>query len=234
MTKDQFNKRFVKGYYVRRDSDVMKRDALDAAGLLGHPHKDAIYDCACNITQIGGDNAAWGDKEDGDSSVVLEALFMLKDLAAQLSVAKPDSRFMARKKDGASATCPADARTLKKLRSLDKEDERKRAAARAWTDDGAFVCEFDAALWLAQAQEKDIEDLAECGWRGDYPADEVARFMSDHDDGLHAMFEHIGLLAGTLSETGFECSVDSEAALRWLKWRRPDVYLKLKPTDKKA
>ena len=90
--------------------------------------------------------------------------------------------------------------------------------------DDSHHCEvdFDARRWFQQASDDDIFRLAGCGWGGDYPADEVARFMEDHDEAVAEMFRYI-----ERSKDGFECHVEEEDALRWLAKNRPYVHVRL-------
>lgn len=41
--------------------------------------------------------------------------------------------------------------------------------AEVHTDDHIYEVNFDAEPWFAQASDKEILEVAECGWGGDYP-----------------------------------------------------------------
>ncbi len=75
--------------------------------------------------------------------------------------------------------------------------------ARCYSDDRNVDVEFDATLWWAQASEEQKQALRDCGWGGDYPADEVAIFMADHDEGVKRMFTYLEII-----DIGFECHVE--------------------------
>lgn len=94
------------------------------------------------------------------------------------------------------------------------------------SDDYLHEVQFDAAPWFEQAGDEDILALAATGWGGDYPADEVARFMEDRDDDVAALFGYLARRP-TLANgdtVGFECHVEAEAALGWLQERRPGLF----------
>jgi hypothetical protein len=100
--------------------------------------------------------------------------------------------------------------------------------AECHSDDRCVEVKFDATPWFNQASDKAILDLFECGWRGDYPADDVAIFMADCSDAVAEMFQYINL-RGTIETIGFECSVDQEQAMTWLMTNRPNLYKLILP-----
>lgn len=90
-------------------------------------------------------------------------------------------------------------------------------------DDGHRIkAEFDARRWFDQASDNEILELARCGWGGNYPADEVACFMEDHDEEVAKVFAVV-----EACQDGFECHVDEQDALRWLAKNRAYVHGKL-------
>src|SRR5947207_601044 len=93
------------------------------------------------------------------------------------------------------------------------------------TDDHAREVEFDAAPWFEQATDDDIRALADCAWGGDYPADAVAQFFEGKDEDIGDLFAYLGhaneaRTAMLADRIGFECHVDQDEALAWLKGRR--------------
>ncbi len=92
--------------------------------------------------------------------------------------------------------------------------------AECHSDDWKRLNTFDAALWLSQAQDKEILDLARCGWRGDQPSDAVALFMADYSDKLARLFKYVE----ATDDVGFECSVDPEQARKWLEKNKPELH----------
>jgi hypothetical protein len=86
-------------------------------------------------------------------------------------------------------------------------------------DDADLGVDFDATRWFEAATDAQIQALAECGWGGDYPADEVAGAMRTirEVDALFVLIE--------LRGAGYECSVDSRDALAWVAEHRPRLQL---------
>ena len=97
--------------------------------------------------------------------------------------------------------------------------------AEVHTDDGLDQAYFDAALYFADpyTTDGDLLELAQCGFGGDYPADNVARYFEDKDCDVTVLFRHHDALVGTPRETGFECHVDPEDALAWIRKHRPYI-----------
>jgi hypothetical protein len=105
--------------------------------------------------------------------------------------------------------------------------------AECHSDDRNVEVSFDATPWFKQASDKDILDLANCGWGGDYPADEVAEWMAG-DKGrrgvkrIAEMFKYLEIIHGDPSKKnaqGFECHVDEEDARKCLAENRPKLVL---------
>ncbi|WP_415913353.1 hypothetical protein [Neptuniibacter sp. QD37_11] len=106
--------------------------------------------------------------------------------------------------------------------------------AKVWADSHESSAEFDALPWFKQASDKEIKDLANIHWREDFAADAVAEYMIPHDKGVADVFGFANRVHGTPAykdRDGFEVSVDSEAALAWLKTNRFTVYLDVADID---
>ncbi len=91
-------------------------------------------------------------------------------------------------------------------------------------DDHAVEVHFDATPWFAASCESDILALAECGWGGDMPADNVAYFMEDVDKKVAEMFAYVHV-AHEKKGIGFECYVNEEDARAWLEANRPGIVI---------
>jgi len=91
--------------------------------------------------------------------------------------------------------------------------------AECHSDDHNVEVNFDATTWFKQASDKDILDLDGCGWGGDYPADEVAEFIGNHNKRIAEMFRYLEIVR----DQGFECNVDEASARKWLKKNRPVI-----------
>lgn len=88
--------------------------------------------------------------------------------------------------------------------------------ARVRSDDYRYECEFDAAPWFEQASEEEIQELADCGWGGDYGADAVALYFEDNNPEIAKLMEYCRSTQDSYSALGFECYVNREAAMEWL------------------
>jgi hypothetical protein len=96
--------------------------------------------------------------------------------------------------------------------------------AEVHSDDNVVKINFDATDWFTQATEEQIVELARCGWRGDYPADEVAMWTSDQNSEVARVFAYLEEISIHQKETlGFECSVNAKDAIAWLKANQPQV-----------
>lgn len=99
--------------------------------------------------------------------------------------------------------------------------------AEVHTDDRAHEIEFDAEPYLAQATDGNIQALIDCGWGGDYPADEVVIFFTGKNQEIDSMFEYLHSIRDLRSKRdagGFECRVDEGSALAWLAKNRPILF----------
>lgn len=96
--------------------------------------------------------------------------------------------------------------------------------AEVHTDDYQVEVDFNAVPWLNQASEQEIIDLAECGWRGDYPADAVAQHSVKWYPQIDDVFSH---KSGNEDLSGFEVVVDEGLAMAWLKENRNSVFKKI-------
>jgi len=87
------------------------------------------------------------------------------------------------------------------------------------SDDRQAETQFDALPWFEQATDEQILALAKCDWGGDYPADDVASFVTDPEVGK--VFDYLSREPHMGSaKVGFECHVNDEAALSWIKQNR--------------
>ena len=98
--------------------------------------------------------------------------------------------------------------------------------AKAHSDDRCMEVMFDATPWFEKASDAEILALAECEWGGDYPADDVARFMATVNEGVKEMFMYLGFRSNK-EVVGFECHVDSADAINWIKINHPSLAPKI-------
>ncbi len=105
--------------------------------------------------------------------------------------------------------------------------------AEAHSDDRNVEVSFDATDFFAKASDKDILDLARCGWRGDYPADEVALRTADTHQNLAFMFKYLEAIANDPAKKdchGFECSVNEADACAWVRENRQHLVTEIEKT----
>lgn len=92
-------------------------------------------------------------------------------------------------------------------------------AAEVHSDDHKASTSFDARPILAQIEYGWLLDLARCNWGGDQPADDVALMVETFNADVSEVMKYV-----RTAECGFECTMDGEAALSWLKDNRPDAW----------
>lgn len=88
--------------------------------------------------------------------------------------------------------------------------------AECHSDDRVVEINFDALEWFEQATDKQIHSLVDCGFGGDYPADEVSIFFGQ------TTTERLSTYL-TFVRCGFECYVDEDAAISWIRANRPHL-----------
>ena len=104
--------------------------------------------------------------------------------------------------------------------------------AEVHSDDHKVTANFDAVAYFVQASDDELVGLVDCGFGGDYPADEVAQFMADLDEGVERVFMYLSFEPEHFGEkVGFECHVDQRPALLWIKAHRPTAYQRLLVED---
>lgn len=101
-----------------------------------------------------------------------------------------------------------------------------RVGAEVHTDDRCVEAWFDCTEYFEQASDKALVALAECGWGGDYPADDVARFFEGKNPEVSRVFRHLENIRDLRSHKdkgGFECHVDDTEAIAWIHANRPHL-----------
>lgn len=87
-----------------------------------------------------------------------------------------------------------------------------------YSDDRVFdLRDVDVTAFFAQASDRQIFSLAQCGWGGDYPADAVAHYISNCNDTVADMFGYLERVGGRKNAPGFEVQVNREQALAYLR-----------------
>ena len=101
--------------------------------------------------------------------------------------------------------------------------ENKSINAEVHSDDFVFDVAFDATSWFKQASNQEILNLAMCNWGGDYVADEVAQYLSETNKDIENLLDYV-----TKKNLGFECHVNKNDALKWLKKNKPNLKIPTK------
>lgn len=95
--------------------------------------------------------------------------------------------------------------------------------AEVHTDDNAIIVEFDAVQYFEQANDCEIVELMLCEFSSDYAADNVAIVSESWYADIGKVLSHTSPFKDM---SGFECYVDEDKALAWLKANRPALYAK--------
>lgn len=98
--------------------------------------------------------------------------------------------------------------------------------AEVHSDDYAAQAHFDALPWFEQASTEQIAALAAIEWRGDYAADAVSQDLPGENPEIEAVFSYV-CTARRVRDIGHETSVDSAAALAWIKANRPEAFAQI-------
>lgn len=85
------------------------------------------------------------------------------------------------------------------------------------SDDRKIEVEFDATAFFKQASDGELQRLADCDFRGDYPADDVGHFEAERNPEVQRVFDYLDIVR----DQGFEVVVDSDDASAWLRKNRP-------------
>lgn len=109
----------------------------------------------------------------------------------------------------------------------EREEPKDHIKAWAHSDDHVFEAQFNAAPWFKQATDDDLLALAREGFGYDYKADEIARWESEDNPEVAAIFIYLEKLAGTRRSQGFECRVDRTDAMAWIAKHRPALHEKI-------
>lgn len=106
--------------------------------------------------------------------------------------------------------------------------------AEVHSDDHNVKVQFDAVDWFRHAQEPDLLKLHATGWGGDYAADAVAEHFNRDGYEVKKLFDYLAIIKDDPSKkdvNGFECHVNGEHAMWWLREHRKDMYDKLKAAE---
>jgi hypothetical protein len=102
--------------------------------------------------------------------------------------------------------------------------------AEVHSDDHNVAVKFDAVDWFRYAQEPDLLKLHAANWGGDYAADAVAEHFNCDGHEVKKLFDYLDIIKDDPSKkdvNGFECHVNGEHAMWWLRDHRKDMYDKI-------
>lgn len=102
--------------------------------------------------------------------------------------------------------------------------------AEVHSDDHNVKVQFDAVDWFRHAQELDLLKLNAANWGGDYVADAVAEHFNRDGYEVKKLFDYLAIIKDDPAKkdmNGFECHVNGEHAMWWLRDHRKDVYDKI-------
>lgn len=111
--------------------------------------------------------------------------------------------------------------------AVDEKLLTPEVSAEVHNDSHSTQVKFDAAAWFAQADEAKIIALHGIGWTGDSASDAVAQFFEDRNEDIADLFNFCRATQLTREPQGFECSVDEDDAMAWLKQHRPGLWARL-------
>lgn len=102
-----------------------------------------------------------------------------------------------------------------------QDDIQDDIQAEVHTGDLMVKVEFNAVAWFEFALPQSIVALAKCGWGGNYAISHtVAMHMTDHNEDVKRMFTYLSIA----KDVGYECHVNEESAMAWLKEHRPEIH----------
>lgn len=100
--------------------------------------------------------------------------------------------------------------------------------AEVHSDDHKVQAAFDALPYFMQASDDDLFELGFCGFGGDYPADAVAQYVANSDEGVGRVFTYLSFEPENFGKrVGFECYIEKLPATEWIREHRPKVYQRL-------
>lgn len=118
------------------------------------------------------------------------------------------------------------------MKSVVRSDDKKvvdvrllspQVRATAYSDDRIFEVSLLVAQWFAQASDKEILDLARVEWANEYAADQVALHFEETNDAMRSLLSYTRNTQGRRNPVGFECQVNGDDAIQWLKLHRPHL-----------
>ena len=98
--------------------------------------------------------------------------------------------------------------------------------AEVHTDDRAVSHKFNAAPYFADITDKQIMDILRRGYSGCESTDQIALEYPLPEKGIEEVMHYLNHIRQTL-DMGFECSVDEDDVLAWVRVHRPALIEKI-------
>jgi hypothetical protein len=109
------------------------------------------------------------------------------------------------------------------MEKTNEDPQTLTVSAEAHSDDHHVEIDFDATPWFVQASDKKIQELIQIDFGGDLASDSVAEFFEETT--TKRLFEYLSFkpTMGSDERVGFECHVDEQEAMAWLRANRPHL-----------
>lgn len=110
------------------------------------------------------------------------------------------------------------------MEQLKTRREMDQIPADVISDDHHFKARFNANPWFIQASDEDILRLYRTGWGRSEVGDAIVHFCERRNPDIGDVMDYTQLRSKTNEPVGFECVVDPESAMAWLKAHRPTMH----------
>lgn len=228
---------------------LVVRDVGNEAVLSGDERQASAARVLRNMSAIWGRRLAGAPAGDvqviaGDITGIAEHLLLMRDEIIRRHAGRDDlvcaKCGSALRGDYCSdVTCPysdwPQRIPLSDLESMGAEDIARRHGvsrrvvieARVHDDLLCHDVWFDAVPWFMQASDEAILDLYEEGWERSEAADAVAEFFESRLPEVARLFAYCRDSHAGRLHIGFQCEVDRDSAMVWLRQNRPGVWATL-------
>ena len=97
--------------------------------------------------------------------------------------------------------------------------------AKVHSDDYKVEILFDAEDWFKQASDKEIKNLININFGGNFESDCIAEYYNETT--TKRLFDYLSFDPTMAGDTvGFECYVDEKSAIQWLNINKPHLLPK--------
>jgi hypothetical protein len=112
-------------------------------------------------------------------------------------------------------------------------DPEYTIAAEIHSDNRLYEVRFEAVQWFKKASDQDILDIAEVDWGnkktnwGCQSTAEIALSAKKKNPEIAVLLEYTSQTQDTWCPQGYECTVDGDDAMAWLKVKRPALHARI-------